>query len=239
LAPSSGSRKGDCRDVVPIASMSGSASYCDRGYVAFLKATYPLSPSGLMDCDRGCVAFLKATWPMSPSHRWNCDRGYVVFLKATHPLSPSGSQCDTSSGGVGGCLPRVEAAVLRRVSLRSCRGRVRAVWCEEETFLPTRRPQRVRSSRGELSWLVWDAEDSLEFYPAQASQSFFSLPRSLRPRNRLERTWVEDKTSVDAPDRLTSGVVSVASVPCPGGVPSVCESSQQRQGVRRAEETGR
>ncbi|MQL76964.1 hypothetical protein Taro_009365, partial [Colocasia esculenta] len=53
----------------------------------------------------------------------------------------------------------------------------------------------------ELSWLVWDAEDSLEFYPAQASQSFFSLPRSLRPRNR--------------------------------------ESSQQRQGARRAEETGR
>ncbi|MQM08178.1 hypothetical protein Taro_041032 [Colocasia esculenta] len=28
--------------------------------------------------------------------------------------------------------------------------------------------------------------------------------------------------SVNAPDRLTSGVVPVASVPCPGGVPSVC-----------------
>ncbi|MQM14400.1 hypothetical protein Taro_047332, partial [Colocasia esculenta] len=63
-----------------------------------------------------------------------------------------------------------------------------------------------------------DAEDSLEFYPAQASQSFFSLPRSLRPRNRLGRTRVEDKTSADAPDR---------------------ESSQQRQGARRAEEMGR
>ncbi|MQM17045.1 hypothetical protein Taro_050014 [Colocasia esculenta] len=205
-----------------------------------------------------------------------------------------------------GCLPLVEAAVLRRLSLRSCRGRVRDVRCEEETFLPTRRPQRVRSSRGgdrayvafsvqrqvvlpplpfslyctrstcasslvrshtsrspgarhlraclvrevvtvtwdphprepvegalratsvlklaatwadsraegktvvrtvaceslaELSWLVWDAEDSLEFYPVQASQSFFSLPRSSRPQNR--------------------------------------ESSQQRQGARRAEETGR
>ncbi|MQL68556.1 hypothetical protein Taro_000796, partial [Colocasia esculenta] len=82
-----------------------------------------------------------------------------------------------------GCLPRVEAAVLRRVSLCSCRGLVRAMRREEETAKPTRRPQRVRSSRGELSWLVWDAEDSLEFYPAQASQSFFSLPRSLRPRN--------------------------------------------------------
>ncbi|MQL82049.1 hypothetical protein Taro_014511 [Colocasia esculenta] len=56
-------------------------------------------------------------------------------------------------------------------------------------------------SLAELSWLVWGVEDSLVFYPAQASQSFFSLPRSLRPRNR--------------------------------------ESSQQRQGARRAEETGR
>ncbi|MQM04131.1 hypothetical protein Taro_036927 [Colocasia esculenta] len=45
-------------------------------------------------------------------------------------------------------------------------------------------------SLAELSWLVWDAEDSLEFYPAQASQPFFSLPRSLRPRNRLERSGV-------------------------------------------------
>ncbi|MQM09780.1 hypothetical protein Taro_042662 [Colocasia esculenta] len=45
-------------------------------------------------------------------------------------------------------------------------------------------------SLAELSWLVWDAEDSLEFYPAQASQSFFSLPRSSRSRNRLERSGV-------------------------------------------------
>ncbi|MQL94033.1 hypothetical protein Taro_026682 [Colocasia esculenta] len=65
--------KGDCRDVVPIASMSGSAWDCDRGYVAFLKTTYPLSPSGLMDGDMGYVAFLKATWPMSPSHRVSPD----------------------------------------------------------------------------------------------------------------------------------------------------------------------
>ncbi|MQM02110.1 hypothetical protein Taro_034872 [Colocasia esculenta] len=36
------------------------------------------------------------------------------------------------------------------------------------------------------------------------------------------KTWVEDKTSVDAPDRLTSG-----------------ETSQQRQGTHRVEETGR
>ncbi|MQL77846.1 hypothetical protein Taro_010262 [Colocasia esculenta] len=45
-------------------------------------------------------------------------------------------------------------------------------------------------SLAELLWLVWDAEDSLEFYPAQASQSFFSLPRTSRPRNRLERSGV-------------------------------------------------
>ncbi|MQL69247.1 hypothetical protein Taro_001532 [Colocasia esculenta] len=154
------------------------------GYVAFLKMTYPLSPSGLMDGDMGYVAFLKATWPMSPSHRvapdaWVATGGvspsgsqgdtsyipYVAFLKATGPMSPSQSLAD--SGAEGKTV-------------------VRTMACE---------------SLARLSWLVWDAEDSLECYPAQASQSFFSLPRSLRPRNR--------------------------------------ESSQQRQGARRAEETGR
>ncbi|MQL68999.1 hypothetical protein Taro_001306, partial [Colocasia esculenta] len=100
LAPSSGSRQGDCRDVVPIASMFGSAWDCDRGYVAFLKTTYPLSPSGLIDGAMGYVAFLNATWPMSPSHR-GCDRAYVAFRmrqglcrieKATGPMSPSQSK---------------------------------------------------------------------------------------------------------------------------------------------------
>ncbi|MQL91301.1 hypothetical protein Taro_023918 [Colocasia esculenta] len=90
--------------------------------------------------------------------------GYVAFLKATQPLSPS----------------------------RSCGDRVSFARCAALEGL-----SRAR----ELSWLVWDAEDSLEFYPVQASQSFFSLPLSSRPRNR--------------------------------------ESSQQRQGARRAEETGR
>ncbi|MQM19335.1 hypothetical protein Taro_052337 [Colocasia esculenta] len=168
---------------------------------------------------------------------------------------PSLSLALSELPSVLGCLPHVEAAVLRRVTLRSCRGRVRAVRCEEETAKPTRRPQRgcnrayvafrmrqglcriekatgpmspsqprgrlcfrrfrfrftvpvapvladsgaegkavVRTvaceSLAELSWLVWDAEDSLEFYPVQASQSFFSLPRSLRPRNHLERLGV-------------------------------------------------
>ncbi|MQL73501.1 hypothetical protein Taro_005861 [Colocasia esculenta] len=250
--------------------MSGSAWDCDRGYVAFLKATYPLSPSGLMDGAMGYVTFLKATWPMSPSNRVAPDAGVCHLLEDDIPtvafwfprrhkvcrllssaglkpgrpspspsfaplLSPSLSLALSELPSVLGCLPRVEAAVLRRVTLHSCRGRVHAVRCEEETAKPTRRPQWVRSSRreavgayvafsvqrqagsraegktvvrtvayeslAELSWLVWDTEDSLEFYPAQASQSFFSLPRSLRPRNR--------------------------------------ESSQQRQGARRAEETGR
>ncbi|MQL93620.1 hypothetical protein Taro_026257 [Colocasia esculenta] len=59
-----------------------------------------------------------------------------------------------SFSAVLGCLPCVEAVVLRRVSLRSCRGRVRAVRCEEETFLPTRRPQRVpgESAPGTPVW---------------------------------------------------------------------------------------
>ncbi|MQL74963.1 hypothetical protein Taro_007337 [Colocasia esculenta] len=59
--------------------------------------------------------------------------------------------------------------------------------------LRRRRPEGhdlLRSRHSELSWVVWDVEDSLEFYPAQASQSFFSLPRSLQPRNRLGRSGV-------------------------------------------------
>ncbi|MQL86229.1 hypothetical protein Taro_018771 [Colocasia esculenta] len=64
--------------------MSGSASYCDRGYVAFLNATYPMSPSGLMDCDRGGLA----TGGMSPSG-FQCDTRCVAFsgsgLKARAP----------------------------------------------------------------------------------------------------------------------------------------------------------
>ncbi|MQM17332.1 hypothetical protein Taro_050301 [Colocasia esculenta] len=165
------------------------SQYHQRGYVAFLKTTYPLSPSGLMDGAMGYVAFLKMTWPMSPSHRvtpdaWvatggvspsraqgdTSDISYVAFLKATGPMSPSQSLADSGAEG---------KTVVRTVACESLAG---------------------------LSWLIWDAEDSLEFYPAQASRSFFSLPRSLWPRNCLERSG---------------------------------ESSQQRQGARRAEETGR
>ncbi|MQM09180.1 hypothetical protein Taro_042050, partial [Colocasia esculenta] len=67
---------------------------------------------------------------------------------------------------ISGCLPRVEAAVLRRVSLRSCRGRVRAVRCEEETFLPTRRPRRVRSSRGgDRAYVAFSAQRQVVLPP--------------------------------------------------------------------------
>ncbi|MQL84536.1 hypothetical protein Taro_017044 [Colocasia esculenta] len=79
----------------------------------------------------GYVAFLKATWPMSPSHRVTLDAD--PGLKPGHPssspslaffLSPSFPLALSEFQRCWGCLPRVEAAVLRRVSLRSCRGRV-------------------------------------------------------------------------------------------------------------------
>ncbi|MQL74714.1 hypothetical protein Taro_007081 [Colocasia esculenta] len=144
-----GIKPGDCRDVVSIASVSGSAWDCDRG-----SRRYGRRDQGR---DGGCVAFGSpvATWGVSPvSGR---------FPERELPEPPSGLKATKAMS-----LPDWIVA------------------CE---------------SLAELSWLVWDAEDSLEFYPAQASQSFFSLPRSLRPRNR--------------------------------------ESSQQRQGACRAEETGR
>ncbi|MQM08084.1 hypothetical protein Taro_040941 [Colocasia esculenta] len=52
--------------------MFGSAWDCDRGYVAFLKATYPLSPSVPV-----------ATWGMSPSQ--NC--GLKARALEPFPLS--------------------------------------------------------------------------------------------------------------------------------------------------------
>ncbi|MQL72974.1 hypothetical protein Taro_005327 [Colocasia esculenta] len=88
-------------------------------------------------------------------------------------------------------------------------------------------------SLAELSWLVWDVEDSLEFYPAQASQSFFSLPRSLRPRNRLERPGLGPQSG------QTTAVTVVVLVSYLALTRREGESSQQRQGARRAEETGR
>ncbi|MQL94978.1 hypothetical protein Taro_027643, partial [Colocasia esculenta] len=124
LAPSSGSWQGDYCDVVPIASMSGSAWDCDMGYVAFLKATYPLSPSGLMDGDM--VPGARAPFPLPPFF-------FPFFL--SRPLR--------ALWGGRGAFSVVVVAVLRWASLRSCRGRVRAVRCEEETAKPTRRPQRV------------------------------------------------------------------------------------------------
>ncbi|MQL87197.1 hypothetical protein Taro_019733 [Colocasia esculenta] len=131
----------------------------------------------LREGPNGCVLRVEVGTPdsfalsMIPSPSRPCDIPYVAFLKATWPMSPSQSRHLT-----GKATPPSVAFLKATGSM------------------PPSQPR-------ELSWLVWDAEDSLEFYPAQAIQSFFSLPRSLRPRNR--------------------------------------ESSQQRQGARRAEETGR
>ncbi|MQL94807.1 hypothetical protein Taro_027481 [Colocasia esculenta] len=180
------------------------------GYVAFLKATYPLSPSGLMDGDVVYVAFLKATWPMSPSHRVAPDACfprfgevpgrrvsgtpdwpegdtpcvatclvrrhplcrhltgkatslYVAFLKATGPMSPSQSR--------------------GRLCFRRFRFRFAVPWhlCEFPSTADSGAEGKtvVRTvaceSLAELSWLVWDAEDNLEFYPV-------SLPSSGRAR---------------------------------------------------------
>ncbi|MQM19793.1 hypothetical protein Taro_052805 [Colocasia esculenta] len=134
-----------------------------------------------------------------------------------------------------------EAAIMSRRRVRSRHGRdaperrVR-VATDESAATWSRRP-----ALSQLSWLVWDAEDSLEFYPAQASQSFFSLPRSLRPRNRLERSRIRRLWT-----HLTSYGVSDreyfpyrVSFSFASALPFVGETSQQRQGTRRAEETGR
>ncbi|MQM19482.1 hypothetical protein Taro_052485, partial [Colocasia esculenta] len=240
---------GNCRDVVPIASMSGSAWYCDRGYVTFLKTTYPLSPSGLMDGDMGrhthCRLLVsKASQGMSPSQlrglKARAPEPFPLFRASPFPLSFSRL---SELPSILGCLPRVEAAVLRRVTLRSCRGRVRAVRdIPYVAFLKATGPMSPSQSRHltELLWLVWDAEDSLEFYPAQASQSFFSLPRSLRPRNHLERSGPcggHDEQLYGVSDR--EYFPYRVSFSFASALPFVGESSQQRQGARRAEETGR
>ncbi|MQL95157.1 hypothetical protein Taro_027821 [Colocasia esculenta] len=132
--------------MVPIASVSGSASYCDRGYVAFLKGVCHLLEG---DIPTVAFSFLRRQGGMSPSQDPGLKPGRPSPSPSLAPLlSPSLSLALSELPAVLGCLPRVEAAVLRRVSLCSCRGLVLAVRREEETAKPTRRPQRVRSSRG-------------------------------------------------------------------------------------------
>ncbi|MQM08691.1 hypothetical protein Taro_041549 [Colocasia esculenta] len=67
----------------------------------------------------------------------------------------------------------------------------------------------------------------------QASQSCFSLPHSLRPRNRLERS------SVGPYSGQTMVATVVDFVSCLALTRREGETSQQRQGARRAEEKGR
>ncbi|MQL82048.1 hypothetical protein Taro_014512 [Colocasia esculenta] len=174
--------------------------------------------------DGGCVAF------GGPVRRGACrlfwDAGLSPGARAPFPLSPFFFPFFLSLPlrallGGRGAFSMVVAAVLRWASFRCagvvfvpCGARRRRFYLREgpvgrvlhlEVDSGAEGKTVVRTvacqSLAELSWLVWDAEDSLEFYPTQASQSFFSLPRSLRPRNR--------------------------------------ESSQKRQGARRAKETGR
>ncbi|MQM18849.1 hypothetical protein Taro_051846 [Colocasia esculenta] len=125
----------------------------------------------------------------------------------------------------------------------------------------------VCESLAELSWLAWDAEDSLEFYPAQASES----SQQQQGARRAEETG---RLAVDVYFRYIScqtRVIALLGPPGPwaatakigssawaegrvlGSLQLVSElgltrlvvdlncnseSSQQRQGVLRAEETG-
>ncbi|MQM15027.1 hypothetical protein Taro_047961 [Colocasia esculenta] len=140
LTPSSGSRQGDCRDVVPTASVSGSIWDCDMGRhgLCRLPIASPQTQSDRRDkrplCQYGSGGVGRHTHcrllvPVATG--W-----YVAFtrsgLKARapepFPLSRASPFPLSLSRPLGvpaflGCLPRIEAAVLRRLSLRSCRGR--------------------------------------------------------------------------------------------------------------------
>ncbi|MQL85775.1 hypothetical protein Taro_018293 [Colocasia esculenta] len=105
----------------------------------------------LLEDDIPIVAFWFDGWRHGVCCLLEGDMAYVAFpsCRPRRRLTDvTGVLCVSTALAVSGCLPRVEAAVLRRVTLRSCRGRVRAVRCEEEMAKPTRRPQRVHSSRG-------------------------------------------------------------------------------------------
>ncbi|MQL70732.1 hypothetical protein Taro_003050 [Colocasia esculenta] len=227
---------------LPIASPQTQSDRRDKrplcqGYVAFLKATHPLSPFGSQG-DTSMISMLpspvcgvspvlgrfpeeespepptglKATYPVSPS-----DWAYVAFLaerQVVLPPLPFSLYCTR-----GTCASSLADSGAEGKTV------VRTVACE---------------SLAELSWLVWDAEDSLEFYPVQASQSFFSLPRSLRPQNCLERSGLcggHDEQSYGVSDR--EYFPYRVSFSFASALPFVGESSQQRQGACRAEETGR
>ncbi|MQL77698.1 hypothetical protein Taro_010109 [Colocasia esculenta] len=195
------------------------------GYVAFLKAAWPMSPSHRVAPDAGVCRLLEGDTPTLafwfPRRHKVCRLLSSVGLKPGRPspspslaplLSPSLSLTLSELPAVLGCLPRVEAAVLWRVTLRSCRGRVRAVRCEEEMAKPTRRPQRVRSSRG-----------------GDRAYVAFSVQRQPCGGHNEQSYGVSDREYF--PYRVSFSFASA--------LPFVGDSSQQRQGARRAEETGR
>ncbi|MQM12711.1 hypothetical protein Taro_045630 [Colocasia esculenta] len=147
---------------------------CDRVYVAFSaqrQVVLPPLPFSLY-CTRGTCAssLVRSHTSRSPGarHLRACPvREVVTVTWGPRPREPV--------EGVLRATSVLELAAVKADSGAEGKMVVKTVACE---------------SLAELSWLVWDAEDSLEFYPAQPSQSFFSLPRSLRPPNHLERSGV-------------------------------------------------
>ncbi|MQL93036.1 hypothetical protein Taro_025674, partial [Colocasia esculenta] len=59
--------------------------YCDRGYVAFLKATHPLSPSG-SQCDTRCVAFSGSRLKARAPELFSISRVFPFPLSPSRPL---------------------------------------------------------------------------------------------------------------------------------------------------------
>ncbi|MQM00531.1 hypothetical protein Taro_033263 [Colocasia esculenta] len=201
-----------------------------------------------MDCDRGCVAFLKATWRhthcrlLVPNATQGVSPSQDPGLKPGRPspslslaplLSPSLSLALSELPAVLGCLPRVEAAVLRRVSLRSCRGRVRAV----------RALVVGLGRRGQFGVLPGAGQPVLLLTASllTAPEPFGEVRRGtvVRP----DYGDVCYSPSAPRPPRSVGGdhENQVLSVGRGSGsrVVTVGESSQQRQGARQAEETGR
>ncbi|MQM11523.1 hypothetical protein Taro_044431 [Colocasia esculenta] len=203
---------------------------------------------------------------MSPSQDPGLKPGRPSPSPSLAPLlSPSLSLALSELPAVLGCLPRVEAAVLRRVLLRPCKGRVRAVRCEEETFQPTRRPQRpvllLTASLLTAPEPFGEVRRGTVVRPDYGGYCCVAcvLPRSdeMRgpgPRSRIRRRWTR-LTAESPPSVFTSRVVVTTSSRTEFPTEStfrtelalaslphflfVGESSQQRQSARRAEETGR
>ncbi|MQL71039.1 hypothetical protein Taro_003356 [Colocasia esculenta] len=141
-----------------------------------------------------------------------CDMAYTRVIALPGPPGPwaATAKIGSSAWAEGRVLGSLQLDVLRRVSLRSCRGRVRAVRCEEETFLPTRSP----------NGFVLRVESFARCAALEGLSRARGCYRYLGP------------PVLGSLLREYSGLRV-----CSSWQPR--ESSQQRQGARRAEETGR